>query len=74
MAIMMLQERSKLNVNDPICKHLENCPAAWQPVTIRHLLTNTSGILNYTELSGFDKMSTRAELVDTLCATLNDFI
>ncbi len=64
MAIMMLQERGKLNVNDPICKHLENCPAAWQPVTIRHLLTNTSGILNYTELSGFDKMSTRAELVD----------
>ena len=64
MAIMMLQERGKLNVNDPICKHLENCPAVWQPVTIRHLLTNTSGILNYTELSGFDKMSTRAELVD----------
>jgi CubicO group peptidase (beta-lactamase class C family) len=43
-AVMQLQERSKLNVNDPIYKHLDNCPAAWQPVTIRHLLTNTSGI------------------------------
>ncbi len=64
MAIMMLQERGKLNVNDPICKYLENCTAVWQPVTIRHLLTNTSGVLNYTKLSGFDRMSTRAELVD----------
>ncbi|MDQ3749427.1 MAG: serine hydrolase [Acidobacteriota bacterium] len=67
-AIMILQERSKLNVNDPICKHLENCPAAWRPVTIRHLLTNTSGIPSYTDLPGFNKMSVqpvnRAELVD----------
>ena len=43
-AIMMLQERGKLNVNDPACKYLENCPAQWQPVTIRHLLTMTHGI------------------------------
>lgn len=64
MTIMMLQERGKLNVNDPICIHLENCPAAWQPVTLRHLLTNTSGIPSYTELPDFDKISTRAELLD----------
>ncbi len=57
MAIMMLQERGKLNVNDPICKYLENCPAAWQPVTIRHLLTNTSGILSYTDLPDTQKVS-----------------
>ena len=43
-AIMMLQERGKLNVNDPFCKYLTDCPAAWQPITIRHLLTMTSGI------------------------------
>jgi len=68
MAIMMLQERGKLNVNDPICKYLENCPAAWQPVTIRHLLTNTSGILSYTDLPDTQKVSvqpsTFAELVN----------
>ena len=28
MAIVMLQEQGKLNVNDPICKHLAECPAA----------------------------------------------
>jgi CubicO group peptidase (beta-lactamase class C family) len=43
-AIMMLQERGKLSVNDPFCKYLTDCPAAWQPITIRHLLTMTSGI------------------------------
>lgn len=43
-AIMMLQERGKLNVSEPICKYLTDCPPAWQPVTIRHLLTMTHGI------------------------------
>jgi CubicO group peptidase (beta-lactamase class C family) len=45
-AIMMLQERGKLNVNDQFCKYLTDCPAAWQPITIRHLLTMTHGIPN----------------------------
>ena len=43
-SIMMLQERGKLNVNDPFCKYLTDCPAQWQPITIRQLLTMTSGI------------------------------
>ena len=49
-AIMMLQERGKLNVGDPFCKYLEDCPPAWQPVTIRQLLTMTSGIQGVTAL------------------------
>ena len=43
-AIMILQERGKLNVNDLACKHLAQCPPAWQTITIHHLLTNTHGI------------------------------
>ncbi|MCA1625369.1 MAG: serine hydrolase [Acidobacteria bacterium] len=54
-AIMMLQERGKFNVNDSICKYLSDCPAAWQPITIRNLLTHTSGIPNYTALPDFGK-------------------
>ena len=46
-AIMMLQERGKLNIGDPICKYLADCPAAWQSITIKHLLTHTSGIADY---------------------------
>ncbi len=47
-AIMLLQERGKLNVSDSVCKYVTECPAAWEPITIRHVLTHTSGIPNYT--------------------------
>ena len=55
MAIVMLQERGKLSVNDPICKYLSDCPQAWQPITIKNLLTHTAGIPNYTEFPDFMK-------------------
>ena len=54
-AIMLLQERGKLGVSDPICQYLTDCPAAWQPLTIRHLLTHTSGIASYTGFPDFPK-------------------
>lgn len=52
-AIMLLQEEGKLNVNDAACKYVSECPAAWEPITIRHLLTHTSGIPNYTAFPDF---------------------
>jgi CubicO group peptidase (beta-lactamase class C family) len=68
MAIMMLQERGKLTVGDSICKHLADCPAAWQTITIRHLLTHTSGIPNYTALPDYRKTQslpvTHASLIE----------
>ncbi len=54
-AIMQLQEKGKLSVEDPICKYLDNCPAAWQPIRIKHLLTHTSGLPNYTNFPGYLK-------------------
>jgi CubicO group peptidase (beta-lactamase class C family) len=45
-AILMLQERGKLNVTDPVCQHLAECPDAWKPVTIHHLLSMTHGVPN----------------------------
>jgi CubicO group peptidase (beta-lactamase class C family) len=53
MAVMILQERGKLRVSDPVCQYLIDCPATWQPLTIRHLLTHTSGIPNYTNFPDF---------------------
>ena len=49
MVIMMLQERGQLTVQDPICKYISDCPAAWKPIMLHHLLTHTSGIQSYTE-------------------------
>jgi CubicO group peptidase (beta-lactamase class C family) len=55
MAILMLQARGKLNVQDAICTYLADCPATWQEITIHHLLTHTSGIPNYTDFPDFAK-------------------
>lgn len=57
-AILLLQERGKLNVRDGICKYLADCPAAWQPITIHQLLTHTSGIPNITALPDWEAKKT----------------
>src|ERR1700761_6247564 len=44
--ILQLMEQAKLRLDDPISKYLPDCPAAWQQVTIEHLLTHTSGIID----------------------------
>ncbi len=49
-AIMILKDRGKLNTSDLACKYLAECPAAWQTITIRNLLTMTSGIPGVTGL------------------------
>ena len=55
MAILILQERGKLNVQDKVKKYLPDAPKAWDEITIHHLLTHTSGIPNYTALPDFLK-------------------
>ena len=47
--IMQLIEQGKLSLSDPIAKHLPEYPEdVANKVTIRHLLTHTSGIVNFT--------------------------
>ena len=43
-AVLRLQDQGKLNVTDPVCRWIQPCPTAWQPVRIEHLLSHTSGI------------------------------
>lgn len=54
-AILQLQDDGKLTVRDSICKHLRDCPDAWKPVTIHHLLTHTAGIPSFTELPDYPR-------------------
>lgn len=53
-AIQMLAIEGKLKVDDRLAKYYEKTPAAWDSVTLRHLLTHTSGIKSYTSLPGFN--------------------
>lgn len=47
-SILLLEERGKLSVSDPVKKYIADAPAAWDKVTIYHLLTHTSGIPSFT--------------------------
>lgn len=49
-AILLLQERGQLRVEDPITKYLPDYPTHGQTITIENLLTHTSGIPSYTGL------------------------
>jgi CubicO group peptidase (beta-lactamase class C family) len=61
-AILQLVEQGKLSVDDPISKYYADAPPAWAKVTIKHLLTHTSGIPSYTGLPGFFDKESRSPL------------
>jgi len=46
-AIMMLVEEGKVHLEDAITKYFPEAPEAWRGITIRHLLSHTSGIQNH---------------------------
>ena len=54
-AIMQLQEKNLLNVNDSISKHIPDYPEIGKQITIHHLLTHTSGIPNYTSFPDYEE-------------------
>ncbi|UJR34647.1 hypothetical protein I4U23_027424 [Adineta vaga] len=47
MAIMMLIEKGKLRLDDKIKQYFPDAPSTWNNITIRHLLTHTSGMTDY---------------------------
>lgn len=53
MAILILQSRGLLDVNDAACDHIPDCPDTWTPITIGQLLSHTSGLRNFTDLDGY---------------------
>lgn len=43
-AIMQLQEQNKLNINDKISSHIDSIPENWKQITIKQLMSHTSGL------------------------------
>jgi len=43
-AIMQLQEQNKLSINDPIFHYLDSIPENWKKITIKQLMSHTSGL------------------------------
>jgi len=50
MAILLLEESGKLNINDPIRKYLPQLPNYADSITIQQLMQHTSGIIEYNPL------------------------
>jgi len=61
--IMLLVQDGKLGLDDKASRYLPGTQAAWQAITVRHLLTHTAGIVN--EPPAFDpfKLQSDADLV-----------
>jgi CubicO group peptidase (beta-lactamase class C family) len=46
-AVMMEVEAGRLALDESVTKYLTDAPPMWRPITVRHLLTHTSGIPSY---------------------------
>jgi CubicO group peptidase (beta-lactamase class C family) len=53
-SILLLEERGKLKVEDPVRKYMPDAPPAWGSITLFNLLTHTSGIPNYTSFPDYE--------------------
>ena len=56
-AVMLLQQGGKINLDSPVNRYLDSIPSAWQSITIRNLLTHTSGLVR--DAPDFDPLKVR---------------
>jgi CubicO group peptidase (beta-lactamase class C family) len=71
-AVVMLSEQGRLSLDDPIVRFLPEGSGVWPRVTIRHLLTHTSGIPDDT-IPDWHRDYTEAQLVRSAAAQPLDF-
>jgi CubicO group peptidase (beta-lactamase class C family) len=71
-AILKLAEEGKLSLSDPISKYIPDWPRG-KEVSLRHLLTHSSGIHNFTASSDFqDQVRFSAPLQKVIASFKND--
>lgn len=65
--ILLLAADGKLTLDDPVCRYVEHCPAAWKPIVLRQLLDHSSGIHDFVRLPGMrDRFTLPMKLEDTV--------
>ncbi|PWV45422.1 serine hydrolase [Chitinophaga sp. S165] len=55
-AVLMLEEQGKLNVQSPVSKYIPDYPSG-DKITLHHLLTHTSGIKDFTKMKALSDIS-----------------
>ncbi len=71
-SILLLEERGKLKVEDPVKKYMPDAPAAWDKVTIFHLLTHTSGIPSFTSFPEYQSTEATPSTPEKLVARFRE--
>ncbi len=71
-AILLLEQQGKIKVGDPIRKYLPDDPPTWDKITIYHLLTHTSGIVDLLNTPGIQNMIPLPQTPEQLLALVRD--
>lgn len=71
-SILLLEERGKLQVQDPVKKYMPDAPAAWDKITIFHVLTHTSGIPSFTSFPDYSQTEPFETTPEKLVARFRD--
>ena len=71
-SILLLEERGKLKIGDPVKKYIPDAPPAWDKVTIFHLLTHTSGIPSFTGFPDYSQTGAIPTTPEKLVARFRD--
>ncbi len=72
MAVMILQDRGRLDTHDSVGRYVPGLPAAWQALTIHQILTHTSGLMHSWALPGFTETMARPTTLDETLARFYD--
>jgi CubicO group peptidase (beta-lactamase class C family) len=71
-SILLLEERGKLKVDDPVKKYMPDAPAAWDKITLFNLLTHTSGIPSFTGFPDYASQEPFSTTPEQLVARFRD--
>jgi CubicO group peptidase (beta-lactamase class C family) len=71
-SILLLEQQGKLKVDDPVKKYMPDAPAAWDKLTIFHVLTHTAGIPNFTNFPDYQSSEAAATTPEKLVARFRD--
>lgn len=71
-SILLLEERGKIRIEDPVKRYLPDAPATWDSVTVFSLLTHTSGVADFTRFPNFQSLKVFPATAEDIVAWFRD--
>ena len=56
-SVLLLAQDGKLDLHEPITRHLPEAPDNWSAITPHHLISNSAGFVHWQQLPGYDPAS-----------------